>query len=216
MTTSYQEEVLQLQDQLASALPADALEVFDEDAKAMHAAFKDVLKLKVGQMAPDFTLPNASGRNLNLYQVLREHKVVLVFYRGEWCPYCNLQLSILQKDLDKLSELGARIIAISPQNPDSSLSLTEKLKLKFEVLSDARNEVAKKYTRVFRMSDPGLAVMKDLGYDFDSFYMDDTKEIPVPAIFVIAQGGRIIFAKSEGGDFRKRVETEEILKAIKS
>ncbi|MGE5109034.1 MAG: peroxiredoxin family protein [Sphingobacteriales bacterium] len=216
MTTNYQEGLSQLRGQLVTMLPAEALEAFDKDAQSMQADFKNILQLSVGQKAPNFTLPNAIGKNVNLYDTLNNHIVVLVFYRGEWCPYCNLQLSILQKDLDKFKVKAAAIIAISPQNPDSTLSLIQKQNLEFEVLSDAQNSVAKKYTRVFRMSDPSLDILKNLGYDFDSFYTDNSKEIPVPAIFVIAEDGTVLFAKSEGGDYRNRVETEEILKSINS
>jgi len=211
MTTNYQEGLLKLNGELASMLPAEILEEFDKDSKEMQADFKQVIKLSKGEKAPDFTLPNATGKPVNLYGILSKHTVVLVFYRGEWCPYCNLQLSILQKDLNKFKEQGAEIIAISPQNPDSTLSISEKQNLEFEVLSDAHNKVTKQYTRVFKMSDPILTVMKNLGYDFDSYYSDDSKEIPVPAVFVIAKDGTVLFAKSEGGDYRHRVETEEIL-----
>ncbi len=215
MSTNYQEALIPLREQLTSILPAAALEIFNNDAKNMQAGFKQPLKLNKGDKAPDFTLPNALSGSFNLYDTLKKQVAVLVFYRGEWCPYCNLQLSLLQKDLELFKAKNAQLVAISPQNPNSTLSLVEKQQLQFEVLSDARNQVAKQYTHVFRSDKLPLQAMASLGYDFDSFYTDDSKELPVPAVFVIAPDGTILFAESAGGDYRNRVEAATILATIK-
>ena len=106
------------------------------------------------------------------------------------------------------------MVAISPQNPDASLGIKEKNELQFEVLSDNGNIVARKFTTVFKNSDAPIDAMTDLGYDYDGFYGDDSREIPVPAVFIIDQDRKIIFAKAEGGDYRNRVEPIEILKNI--
>ena len=112
--------------------------------------------------------------------------------------------------------MGATLVAISPQNPDASLDMQQKNELEFEVLSDIGNTVARSYTTVFRYGDAPLQAMKDLGYDFHSFYADESGEIPVPATFVIAPDGKIAIACSEGGDYRKRVEPQTIVEALKA
>jgi len=107
------------------------------------------------------------------------------------------------------------LVVISPQTPDATLSFKEKSNLQFQVLSDIGNGVAKMYTTVFRHNDAATSVLNSLGIDFNNHYSDDSNELPVPAVFVISRSGKIVFAKSEGGDFRNRVEISEILSALK-
>lgn len=215
-TKSYQESLSGLQEQLTEMLPAEALDVFETDANQLQKNHPSVLKVKVGDRAPAFVLPNAVGETVQLADLLQQGQVVLTFYRGTWCPYCNLQLSLYQKSLDSIHQRGASLVAISPQTPDQSLSIKEKNELQFEVLSDAGNQVARQYTTVFRYADAPLATMGELGYDFDSFYSDDSHELPIPAVFVIDQQGYVVFAQSEGGDYRNRVEPQVILNALQS
>lgn len=198
---TYRDGLQGLRSQLWELLPAQALSVFDQDAEQLQAQYPSILKVSVGDSAPVFKLPNAVGKEVDLQYLLSKGKVVLVFYRGSWCPYCNLQLALYQEQLDTIESLGAKLVAISPQNPDSSFSMQEKNALRFEVLSDAANEVARQYTSVFKYGQAPYQAMAELGYDFDSFYADASREIPVPAVFIIHQEGSIRFAKAEGGDY---------------
>lgn len=212
---SYAEGLQQLQNNLQQMLPAEALTVFSEDADALQTAYKSILKIKEGEQAPDFSLPNALGEMVKLSNLLKDGKVVLTFYRGSWCPYCNLQLNQYQQVLREIQEHGAQLVAVSPQTPDESLSLTEKNELQFEVLSDNGNMVARQFTTVFRYSDQPINTMTALGYDFDSYYADDSRELPIPAVFIIDQDGKVLFAQSTGGDYRNRVEASDIINALK-
>ncbi len=212
--TSYQENLIELNKQLQGMLPTKVLDTFDKEANEMQNTYQSILKVKAGDKAPEFSLPNALNKEVTLNSLLQKGKVVLVFYRGNWCPYCNLQLNLYQKSLDEIEKLGALLVAVSPQTPDNSLNMAEKNELKFEVLSDVGNKVTRQYTKVFRFSDAGFDILKELGYDFNSFYGDDSREIPVPAVIIINQKGIITFAKTEGGDYRNRVEIEEILNAL--
>ncbi|MEO0340445.1 MAG: peroxiredoxin-like family protein, partial [Bacteroidota bacterium] len=160
--------------------------------------------------------PNATGQLVDLANLIENGPVVLTFYRGSWCPYCNLMLNQYQQILPEIKALGAQLVAISAQHPDESLNITEKNNLQFEVLSDAANQVAKQYTTVFQYGETPLATMKELGYDFDSFYGDNSRSLPVPATFIIDRSGKITFAKSMGGDYRNRVEPNDILAALKA
>ena len=211
---SYKEGLNELRGQLKEMLPSNALTTFDNDATQLEKDHSSILKLNTGDMAPDFSLVNAIGETIRLNDLLQKGKVVLTFYRGSWCPYCNLQLSQYQQILNEINEKGASLVAISPQNPDASLGIKEKNELQFEVLSDNGNIVARKFTTVFKNGDSPIDAMTDLGYDYDGFYGDDSREIPVPAVFIIDQDRKIIFAKAEGGDYRNRVEPIEILKNI--
>jgi len=214
-TPSYQEGLKELRGNLSNMLPADALNIFDSDAAALQETHTSILKLHTGDKAPDFTLSNAVNESVNLYEVLKTQRVVLTFYRGTWCPYCNLMLAQYQSILSEIKAAGATLIAVSPQTPDQSLSIKEKNELQFEVLSDNGNIVSRQFVTVFKNGDNPVNVMNDLGFDFDSFYSDDSRELPVPAIFIIEKDGTISFAKSEGGDYRNRVEPTEILNALK-
>ncbi len=210
----YKEGLKTLRSQLKEILPSKALEAFDDDAHQLEKKYAPILKMSKGDTVPDFTLINAIGEFVNLFDLLQKGSVVLVFYRGNWCPYCNLQLNQYQQILEDIKMKGAFLIAISPQTPNASLSIKEKNELEYEVLSDNGNIVAHQFTTIFKNGDKPIQAMTDLGYDFDSFYGDDSREIPIPAVFIINQDRKVIFAKAEGGDYRNRVEPSEILKNL--
>jgi peroxiredoxin len=214
-TPNYNNEKIQLQENLAAMLTKESLSVFSEDAKQLAVDHPTPLKVAVGEKAPTFELPNAVGNSIALLNQVSEGPVVLTFYRGNWCPYCNLVLNTYQKILPEIKALGGSLIAISPQKPDSTLDMKEKNELEFEVLSDIGNTVAKQYTTIIKNSLEAIQEAKNLGIDFYDFYEDASRDIPVPAVFIIDQQGTIVFAKSEGGDYSLRVEPQDILTALK-
>jgi len=210
----YKDEVKVLIGQLEGMIPKEQTQVFNTDAKKLATTHEAPLKLNIGDRAPLFSLPNAKGELVKLADLLAQGALVLTFYRGIWCPYCNLQLKLLQNALPQISAAGANIIAISPMNPDNSQGTVTENELTFEVLSDVGNKVARQFTTVFKNSDEAINAMNILGYDFYSFYDDKSAELPVSAVFVIDKSGKVIFAKSEGGDYRERVEVQEILEVL--
>lgn len=168
----------------------------------------------VGDPAPDFELPDARGGRVTLAALRNDGPVVLVFYRGAWCPYCNLQLAAFQGALAEIRAAGAELVAVSPQTPDQSLSLAEQHDLAFPVLSDAGNRVAGEYGLVFTSGAAATATMNELGVELSSFNGDETNTLPAASTFVIGQDGRIRFA-SVTGDYRWRVGPEEVLAALR-
>lgn len=211
---NYKEHLDTLITQLSTMLPAEQLEVFNQDATQLATNYTQPLKKQVGDQAPAFSLPDATGKAVHSTDLLQQGAVVLTFYRGEWCPYCNLYLKSLQAVLPQIQAAGASLVAISPQKPDASLSMAEKNALDFALLTDEGNQVARQFTTVFKNGEAPLAAMAALGFDFDSFYEDDSQELPVPATFVIQPDGHISFAQSEGGDYRQRVALEAVLEAL--
>src|ERR1700756_767046 len=133
---SYQQGKNQLNEHISSAVPVEVKAKFDQDAAWLTEQFQNPLKLKKGDKAPLFELPNAAGHSVKLSSLLNDGPVVLTFYRGTWCPFCNLALSMYQKILPQIKERGASLVAISAQTPDYSLTMKEKNELEFEVLSD--------------------------------------------------------------------------------
>ena len=176
----------------------------------------DAVGLQIGDIAPDFVLPDALGRPIALSAALERGAVVLTFYRGEWCPYCNLQLRSLQHALAGVRALNASLIAVSPQSPDHSLSLTEKHDLEFAVLSDVDQSVIRAYRVQFAVAgelrDLHLNVFHNDPRDKNA---DGSMNLPVPATFIIDRDG-VIRARFVNADWRVRMETADIIAALRA
>lgn len=173
--------------------------------KLVIANAQDVKGLKPGNLAPYFTLPNANGDAISLKDTLAKGPVVLKFYRGEWCPICNLDLRAVQHRLPDIQNLGGQLLAISPQKPDDALTAKEKNSLKFEVLSDANQEVIKAYNLQF---DPGEDYHNRR--DLTLLNGDGSKTLPIPATFIIDTDGRIAAAHVEA-NYTQRMLPGEII-----
>ena len=212
-STSLTETTTAMRADLVGQIGEQALSVLDRDAEATGASDLFAGAPGVGVPAPLFKLPDARGGDVALADLLSEGPVVLVFYRGAWCPYCNLQLAAYQSALADIRAAGATLVAVSPQTPDQSLSLAEQRALEFPVLSDAGNRVASEYGLVFTAGAEATTTMGELGVELSSFNGDDTNTLPAPSTFVIGQDGRIRFA-SVSGDYRWRVGPEEVLAAL--
>lgn len=211
-----------LSDALDALSKASASRVSPERKAIMEKALNDLRKSdllkklpKVGDKAADFTLKNVHGKEVKLSTLLRRGPVVLTFYRGGWCPYCNTQLRAYQEKLPAFRQLGAQLVAISPEVPDAGLSTTEKDGLKFQVLSDRNNQVAKTYGLVFKLSPDLQKTYKEFGIDLEKNQGNATWELPVPATFVVGKD-RVIHYAFADVDYTKRAEPEDILSAIKN
>jgi peroxiredoxin len=211
---SYKEGSKELKEKLSQTLSANAFEVFNSDAERIGKEYTSVLKLQVGDKAPNFKLINTDNEYIDLYEILKTKRVVLTFYRGTWCPYCNLILSQYQAVLPEIEKAKATLLAISPQTPDASFDTKRKNGLEFEILSDNGNIVSKEFTAIHKNPEGSLQEMTELGYDYDCYNCDEKSEIPVPATFIIEQDATISFAKTEGGDYRNRVEPSDIINAL--
>lgn len=178
-------------------------------------AATDILKkaLKAGDVAPDFILPDATGRRISLYDTLKQSPVILVFYRGGWCPYCNLELRAYQRLLPEIRKSGAQLIAVSPQTPDASLSTQEKNALAYPVLSDTQNQAAKAFGILFDLPAYLSELYASFGNDLTTINEAGTWALPLPATYVIAQDGTIIKSFIET-DYRVRMEPKEALSAL--
>ena len=139
--------------------------------------------------------------------------MVLAFYRGHWCPYCNVALRALQQALPQFRGAGARLMAISPETPDHSMSLIERQKLEYDVLSDAGNRVARDFGLAFKLPESVRPVYERLGITLPAFNGDESFELPVPATYVIDRDGRIRWAHVDA-DYTKRAEPAQILAAL--
>ncbi|NQX92323.1 MAG: AhpC/TSA family protein, partial [Flavobacteriales bacterium] len=149
--------------------------------------------LQVGDKAPNFTLTNHLDQEVSLYELLKDGPVVLTWYRGGWCPYCNLTLHQLQQHLPQFKEAGATLLTLTPEVPDQSLSTKEKHDLEFEVLSDLHNEVARKFGVVFKLEE-NVANAYQNGFDLHAYNGDESDELPLAATYIIDTNGFIKWA----------------------
>lgn len=209
-------ETLRAQNEAARAnIPADTLATMDAATDALRASGLAEQSLAVGASAPDFTLPDATGAKVTLSALLADGPVVLSFYRGGWCPYCSTELRTLQARLPEITGAGGRLVAVSPQTPDNSLSTAEKLELSFAVLSDAGNTVARTYGLVFRLAEELRPVYAGWGLDLPSANGDETLELPLPATFVIGTDG-VVRWRFVDADYTKRAEPDDVIAALRA
>jgi len=170
--------------------------------------------LQVGAPAPDFSLPEARGATIELAALLARGPVVVTFYRGSWCPFCDLQLRAYQAVLGEIHGLGAVLVAISPQTPDYALTDVEKKQLAFPVLSDAGNLVARRYGLVFKLSDTLQQLQAGFGNPLPKFNGDESWETPMPGTFVIDRGGIVRLAHVDP-NYMVRLEPAAIVAALR-
>jgi len=177
--------------------------------------------LKLDQQAPGFVLPNQKGESISLADLLAKGPVVVTFYRGSWCPYCNLQLRALQARLSELHDLGAQLVAISPEVPDGSLDTDAIDNMAFNVLSDQDSKVATQYGVAWEVPEFFLEHMKvdrDLDLNAINNIAKDSEEsstiLPIPATFVIDTDGTVTWRYVDV-DYRTRSEPEDIIVALK-
>jgi peroxiredoxin len=166
------------------------------------------------EKAVDFKLTNALGRDVILFEELAKGPVVLVFYRGGWCPFCNMQLKAYQQIMPEIQAVGAQLIAISPQKPDHSLSLQEKEGLEFQVLSDPNGLVTAKYNLLFDVPPGVRKVMERIGLDLAEYNNTSKWVLPVPATFMIDESA-IIRSSYVNPNFMQRQSPEEILRELR-
>jgi len=169
--------------------------------------------IKVGDKAPNFELKNTTGATVKLSDYTDQGLVVLTWYRGGWCPYCNLTLKALQNLLPEFKANGANLLALTPELPDNSLSTTEKNNLQFEVLTDLNLEVARNYNLVFKLGQPVSDIYKN-HFDLVEYNGNDSDELPLAATYVINQEGIVQYAFFSA-DYRERAEPVEVLEAVK-
>lgn len=196
-------------------IPLAVREVMDRAAAELAESGQADRALGVGAQAPRFTLPSASGRSVALEELLAAGPVVLTFYRGAWCPYCNLALKALQRHQAEITACGAQLVAVSPQIPDEAVAVTGKHRLTFEVLSDVGSDVAKQYGLAFDLPEDLAAVYDRLGFELERVNGGHAHTLLLPATYVIDRSGEIRWAFVDT-DYTTRAEPADILTALEA
>lgn len=170
--------------------------------------------LRPGDHAPAFTLTDANGRDFVLAERLTHGPAVLVFFRGRWCPYCIAQLEELEKVRPELEQLGATLCALSPQKPQHTGFTAEQHHLRFPVLSDTGNGVARQYGVAWKLPDYLVAHYRGIFVNLEHANANKDWELPMPAAFVVAPDSSIVWAQVDP-DFTRRPEPRELLRVVK-
>ena len=211
-----------LRDELDKQRAATVQKIPEETLSVMVGATRELIASGIaerstgeGSAAPSFSLPNAQGEPVASESLWEEGPAVVSFYRGGWCPYCNVELRALQQRLPEIEALGARLVAITPETPDNALSTQEKNEIGFEVLSDGGNAVASAFGLTFRLPDAVNDIYRNqFGIDLEASNGDASQTLAIPATFVIGKGGKVLKAFVDA-DYTRRAEPDEIIAALK-
>jgi peroxiredoxin len=200
-------------DSFQTSAPAQLVQPIKAANATSQASFKTHTTIEAGDELPSFALSDPLGKEVTSEELLKKGSVLITFYRGGWCPFCNLALRSLQLNLGKFQDKGVTLVTISPEHPNNSLSTTEKNELDFSVLSDVGNKFARELGVVFSMPDSLRPVFKAVGHDLVALNGDDSFEVPVPAILLV-DGKGVVRNTYINSKYWERVEPAPVLEWI--
>src|SRR5215469_11776226 len=210
---SLAQQLEELTAKLRALVPAERLAAIDRAIEYLHAGNLATRALKTGDQAPSFELPDGDGMLWRSADLLRSGPLVVVFYRGRWCAYCNAQLVALQQIHSRIAAAGASLVAISPQTQKHTYMTRDMHRLRFPVLSDLCNQVAGEFGLVYRLPQELQEMYESIMTKLPGYNGDQSWELPLAATYVIRPDGMISYARFDE-DWRQRAEPEEILKAL--
>lgn len=170
-------------------------------------------QLKKGENAPNFSGIDQNGESFDLYETLKEKPVVLMFYRGFWCPHCNKQLSQMEDSLSFITEKGGMVVAVTPEKPESISKTVEKTGASFKIIHDKDLEIMKLYQVAFRLEESLLKKYKKWGIDVEDSNGSNGPNLPVPATYIIGKDKKILYAFFDP-NYKKRATVGKILQNL--
>jgi peroxiredoxin len=197
------------------SVPRSVIETMHRATAELIASGAAQRALRAGDKIPSFVLKDANGETVSSSELLSQGPLVVSFYRGVWCPYCNMELQALQEALPAFRELGAQLVAISPQNAVNSRKALRANRLDFSILSDPGNETAAAFGLRFALPDYLIELYKNLKNDLPAFNGDASWTLPMPGRFVIGQDGIIHYAEVNP-DYTRRPEPSDMLPALRA
>jgi peroxiredoxin len=193
--------------------PPEIHPIMERATEELIASGQATRALKAGDRAPAFTLRDPNGVEVSSAGLLAKGPLVITFYRGVWCPYCNMELQALQETLPQIEALGASLVAISPQNPVNSRKSVRQNELAFPILSDTHNEVAQAFGLRFALPAYLVELYSKLGNDLPTVNGDPSWTLPMPARYVIGQDGVIAYSEVNP-DYTHRPEPSDLLPVL--
>ncbi|HUF05338.1 MAG TPA: peroxiredoxin-like family protein [Aridibacter sp.] len=212
-TKSVTEELQEMEKRSAERLPAELVEAGKKaEIEIRDSGILDSA-LNVGAAMPVFSLKDEFDKDVSSNDLLKKGHIVLVFYRGAWCPYCNLYLRGLQRSLGEFRERGAQLVAISVEPADRSLKVVKDNKLEYTVLSDPGLATARKFGIVYTLPEALDSAAKQRGFDIGKYNGTEKSELPVSATYVVSKEGKIEFAFLDV-DYKKRAAPADIIEVL--
>jgi peroxiredoxin len=193
--------------------PQDFQEIMFDRMKAMAESEILDLAVKKGEIAPDFCLPDSNGNMVSSVDLRAKGPLVVIFFRGNWCPYCDATLRMVRKYTPHFKARGATVVAISPQTVEESAKIVKDAGLNFPVLSDINSEYAQLCNIAYVLDDVLRPIFEQLGVNIAETNADDSYILPIPATYVIQTDGRVAYSFLET-DFTKRAEPVDVLNAL--
>jgi len=214
--TTIAEQANEVKAAAASRLPGEVVAVLESDQAELAARGVPATAVSVGDQLTPFALSDATGQTRALEELTAAGPAVIVFYRGGWCPYCNITLRTYQLELlPQLGRYSARLVAISPETPDASLTTQEKADLGYTVLSDAGAKLASSLGITFEPSEEGLEAQRKLGVDIRTTRSDGGTVLPMPTVLIVDRN-RVVRFVDIHPDYTGRTEVDEILAALQT
>lgn len=209
------EKLLDYNQKGRARIPAEVLNVMDTATQALISEDLSKKSIKKGDTLTTANLSNIKNEKVNIEELLDNGPLVISFYRGGWCPYCNIELSALQEALPQIKEHGANLVAITPETPDNSLTTSEKNEIAFDVLTDHDNTYAKELGLVFQMPENLKNIYSSFGIDLEKHNGNSNFELPMPATLVVNSNKEVIYS-FVNEDYTKRADINLILNALKT
>lgn len=189
--------------------PQDLLKFYDEAEDLVAAEMKDNI-IKASDILPEFKLEKKTGEIFSSSELLSTGPLVISFFRGSWCPFCNVEMKALQDILEGLKQRKATLIGITPDTFDKTIEIKQNLGLEYDILHDSNNEYGKKLGIVYELSDYVIEFAKEMGVDISHYQGTDKFELPIPATIIVDSNSKVLSAFIEP-DYTKRMDPEDIL-----
>lgn len=212
---SLQEIYAERKELIAKYVPAETQAVHARAVADLKAKQIATRALPLGTVAPAFALPDQNGKSVSSNELLSQGPLVLFFIRGRWCPFCVGQMEAMNLALPEIQRAGASLVAISPQTVKQSFFMADQHKLHFPLLSDAGNKVARQFGVAYSVPDYQQEVYRRVFVNLPFANGDESWELPIPATFILARDGRVIFS-SANEDYTQRPEPYEIIEKLRA
>jgi len=210
-----QDNIATMQKKMLPSIPEETLKVMMSVTKKLIDSGIADKAMKSGDKAPTFSLVNTKGERIDSQKLLQKGPLVINFYRGAWCPYCDLELKALNETYEQITKLGANLIAISPNTRGKSEEFLATNPFKFDLLSDEGNKVAKQFRLVFELAEELRPIYNQFGINIPEHDGNNSYEIPIPATYIVGTNG-IIVCDFVDADYTKRMEPDKILDKLKT
>ena len=213
---SLKSQLERLKERIEGGMSAQFLKIMHNATRELEQSGITARVLETGKNAPTFALDDQHGNSKNSADLLGQGPLVLTFYRGFWCPYCNAELAHIQQFVEQIQNAGATLLAISPEKPEYSRKIISTQKLSFDILWDKGNELAEKFGLRYQLPDDLRQLYRDsFNVNLKLYHGDETWTLPLPARFII-DGSRVIRYAESCPDYRIRPEMDELLTVLNS